>query len=110
MLKKLKTGRKILLNCLQLNKFWPVLLYSDKSVLLLFWVIVLNLEIYKNSCLYYYKNRNQIADEQNQILYVPVAQLDRAFGYEPKGRGFESLQARFLKPSTEGFFNFLFSL
>ena len=23
-----------------------------------------------------------------------VAQLDRVFGYEPKGRGFESLQAR----------------
>lgn len=25
--------------------------------------------------------------------YAPVAQLDRVFGYEPKGRGFESLQA-----------------
>ena len=25
---------------------------------------------------------------------VLVAQLDRVFGYEPKGRGFESLQAR----------------
>ena len=25
---------------------------------------------------------------------MPVAQLDRVFGYEPKGRGFESLQAR----------------
>ena len=24
--------------------------------------------------------------------YAPVAQLDRVFGYEPKGRGFESLQ------------------
>ena len=23
---------------------------------------------------------------------APVAQLDRVFGYEPKGRGFESLQ------------------
>ena len=28
---------------------------------------------------------------------MPVAQLDRVFGYEPKGRGFESLQARFNK-------------
>ncbi len=28
--------------------------------------------------------------------YAPVAQLDRVFGYEPKGRGFESLQARFI--------------
>ena len=25
---------------------------------------------------------------------APVAQLDRVFGYEPKGRGFESLRAR----------------
>ncbi len=25
---------------------------------------------------------------------APVAQLDRVFGYEPKGRGFESLLAR----------------
>ena len=25
--------------------------------------------------------------------YAPVAQLDRVFGYEPKGRGFESLPA-----------------
>ena len=25
-----------------------------------------------------------------------LAQLDRAFGFEPKGRGFESLRARFL--------------
>ena len=25
--------------------------------------------------------------------YAPVAQLDRAFGYEPKGREFESLRA-----------------
>ena len=25
--------------------------------------------------------------------YAPVAQPDRVFGYEPKGRGFESLQA-----------------
>ena len=26
--------------------------------------------------------------------YAPVAQLDRVFGYEPKGQGFESLPAR----------------
>ena len=26
--------------------------------------------------------------------YALVAQLDRVFGYEPKGRGFESLRAR----------------
>lgn len=28
---------------------------------------------------------------------VPVAQLDRVAGYEPVGRGFESLQARHIK-------------
>ena len=27
-------------------------------------------------------------------MYAPVAQLDRVFGYEPNGRGFESLSAR----------------
>ena len=27
------------------------------------------------------------------VGYAPVAQLDRVFGYEPKGRGFESLPA-----------------
>ena len=27
------------------------------------------------------------------LRYVPIAQLDRVFGYEPKGRGFESLWA-----------------
>ena len=33
-----------------------------------------------------------------------VAQLDRAFGYEPKGRGFESLRARIKELSSESFF------
>ena len=28
-----------------------------------------------------------------EIVYAPLAQLDRVFGYEPKGRGFESLTA-----------------
>ncbi len=28
------------------------------------------------------------------IIYAPVAQLDRVLGFEPSGRGFESLQAR----------------
>ena len=30
-------------------------------------------------------------------MYAPVAQLDRVFGYEPKGRGFESLPAYQIK-------------
>ena len=29
-----------------------------------------------------------------QIFAAPVAQLDRVFGYEPKGRAFESLRVR----------------
>ncbi len=29
-----------------------------------------------------------------KITYAPLAQLDRVFGYEPKGQGFESLTAR----------------
>ena len=29
-----------------------------------------------------------------KTVYVPLAQLDRVFGYEPKGRGFESLMPR----------------
>ena len=28
------------------------------------------------------------------FLYAPVAQLDRVSGFEPDGRGFESLRAR----------------
>ena len=31
------------------------------------------------------------------ISYVLIAQLDRVFGYEPKGQGFESLAARQVK-------------
>ena len=40
----------------------------------------------------------------NETGYALVAQLDRAFGYEPKGRGFESLQARIKELSKESFF------
>ncbi len=29
------------------------------------------------------------------VTYVRLAQLDRAFGYGPKGRGFESSNARY---------------
>jgi hypothetical protein len=32
-------------------------------------------------------------------LRAPVAQLDRAIGFEPIGRGFESLRARHLTKS-----------
>lgn len=31
--------------------------------------------------------------EENNLDQAPVVQLDRMFGYEPKGRGFESLPA-----------------
>ena len=32
-------------------------------------------------------------DKLNKLICAPIAQLDRVFGYEPKGRGFESLLA-----------------
>ena len=32
--------------------------------------------------------------ERKALSYAPLAQPDRVFGYEPKGRGFESLTAR----------------
>ena len=40
-------------------------------------------------------------------LYALVAQLDRVFGYEPKGRGFESRRAYQKKPIAKaiGFFS-----
>ena len=42
-------------------------------------------------------------------VYVPLAQLDRVFGYEPKGRGFESLKARQTKSrSPKGDLLFVF--
>ncbi len=31
-----------------------------------------------------------------EFVIAPVAQLDRVFGYEPKGQGFESLRAHHL--------------
>ena len=35
-----------------------------------------------------------VSDKYSQIQNVRLAQLDRAFGYGPKGRGFESSNAR----------------
>ena len=37
-----------------------------------------------------------INDAAKVIWYVRLAQLDRAFGYGPKGRGFESSNARYM--------------
>ena len=36
--------------------------------------------------------------QQSKIRDVRLAQLDRAFGYGPKGRGFESSNARYRNP------------
>ena len=33
-------------------------------------------------------------------MLAPLAQLDRAFGYGPEGRGFESLRARDMEPAN----------
>ena len=38
--------------------------------------------------------------------YAAVAQLDRVFGYEPKGRGFESLQPYQKRSSKDDLFFF----
>ena len=40
--------------------------------------------------------------------FAPVAQLDRVFGYEPKGRGFESLLARQAKHHRQVVLLFLY--
>ena len=43
------------------------------------------------------------------LLYVGVAQLDRAFGYGPKGREFESSNAQYRKVSKNlVFWNFFY--
>ena len=41
-----------------------------------------------------------VSDKYSQIQNVRLAQLDRAFGYGPKGRGFESSNARHIKNGT----------
>ncbi len=46
----------------------------------------------------------------NHKSRVTVAQLDRVSGYEPEGRGFESLQSRQEKPRNHGVFRFLWAL
>ena len=33
------------------------------------------------------------SSQETELQNAPIAQLDRVFGYEPKGRGFESLSA-----------------
>ena len=44
-----------------------------------------------------------------ETTHVPLAQLDRAFGYEPKGRGFESLKARQQETVTVMWLFFVFA-
>ena len=39
-----------------------------------------------------------------RFVNAPIDQLDRASGYEPGGRGFESLWARIKKDSVRGLF------
>ena len=40
--------------------------------------------------------------------FAPVAQLDRVFGYEPKGRGFESLPAYQIMLNRQNLFSIIF--
>ena len=43
------------------------------------------------------------------VRHAPLAQLDRASGYGPEGRGFESLTAYQKVPEISDFRNFLFA-
>ena len=49
--------------------------------------------------------------DTNRAMDALVAQPDRVFGYEPKGRGFESLLTRQEKPSCtrKAVFSFVFA-
>ena len=60
-------------------------------------------EEYKKYCKYHFTNFVLIiiiqpflinAANRTALRTAPVAQLDRVFGYEPKGRAFESLRVR----------------
>lgn len=49
------------------------------------------------------------ADSNSNNMNALVAQLDRVTGYEPVGRGFESLQARQAKKTSQNVMSFLLS-
>ena len=49
------------------------------------------------------------ADSNGNNTNALVAQLDRVTGYEPVGRGFESLQARQAKKTSQNVMSFLLS-
>ena len=49
------------------------------------------------------------ADSNSNNTNALVAQLDRVTGYEPVGRGFESLQARQAKKTSQNVMSFLLS-
>ena len=44
------------------------------------------------------------------LRHAPLAQLDRASGYGPEGRGFESLTACQKDPKPQGFGSFCFAV
>ncbi len=51
---------------------------------------------------------NQLRSAISIFQSAPVAQLDRVIGFEPIGRGFESLQARQVtKTASRQFFCFI---
>ena len=41
----------------------------------------------------------RVVQNERSVTDAPVAQLDRASGYEPEGREFKSLRARHLSPA-----------
>ena len=48
---------------------------------------------WKSLCRWFDSGRSHHFLNSKQTLFALVAQLDRVFGYEPKGQGFESLRA-----------------
>ena len=49
-------------------------------------------DFFANSSCFFGKTVVFYQSRQQTIQFAAVAQLDRVFGYEPKGRGFEALQ------------------
>lgn len=54
------------------------------------------------------QDSTSLLEKKSSLEYVPVAQLDRVFDYESKGRGFESPRARQNSPIDTGLSGFSF--
>ena len=66
-------------------------------------------EVFFKKSLHFILGRGIIFKSQ-EVKYAPLAQLDRASGYGPEGRGFESLTACQKSSKSSDFEDFCFSL